>query len=292
MDAAIKSIRDIKNAVLQPAQTSQYYVEIPMPPLLSAAGPDSPRLSRFLGRDKDKINLLCCETSLPGVSLATSLNDNDRTGVTEEFAYRKNFDRRIDLTFYVDANFYTPIKFFEAWMKYIAGEDLSRETNQVSSNNYHYRFRYPSEYTCQQGLTITKFERDVYREQPKGFYQPEGGILTYNFVRCFPVSINSMPITYEASQLLKVTVTMSYLRYYISDLEAGKGGTKENFDLKFGDSPFKQASFNEQINPQGPQGPNVPPIPLRDLGAGADLSPDAGRFTNTGTRSPLPLGRV
>ena len=259
MDAAIKSIRDIKNAVLQPAQTSQYYVEIPTPPLLSG------QLSKFLGRDKDKINLLCCETSLPGVSLATSLNDNDRTGVTEEFAYRKNFDRRIDLTFYVDANFYTPIKFFEAWMKYIAGEDLSRETNQVSSNSYHYRFRYPSEYTCQQGLTITKFERDVYREKPKGFYQPEGGILTYNFVRCFPVSVNSMPITYEASQLLKVTVTMSYLRYYISDLEAAdRGGIGDDFELGFGDSPFKQAVFNDRPKQTKP---TSEPIPMYGGGA-------------------------
>ena len=237
MDAAIKSIRDIKNAVLQPAQTSQYYVEIPTPPLLSG------QLSKFLGRDKDKINLLCCETSLPGVSLATSLNDNDRTGVTEEFAYRKNFDRRIDFTFYVDADYYTPIKYFEAWMKYIAGEDLSE--GSLSNNNYHYRFRYPSEYTCQQGLTITKFERDVYREQPKGYYNPGGGLMSYKFVRVFPVSINSMPITYEASQLLKVTVTMSYLRYYITEVEdAKRGGIKDDFELGFGDSPFKQAALN------------------------------------------------
>lgn len=237
MEAFIKSISDIKNSVLQPAQTSQYYVEIPVPPLLSD------QMRPFLFNDKDKINLLCCETSLPGVSLATSLNDNDRTGVTEEFAYRKNFDRRIDFTFYVDADYYTPIKYFEAWMKYIAGEDLSE--GSLSNNNYHYRFRYPSEYTCQQGLTITKFERDVYREQPKGYYNPGGGLMAYKFVRVFPVSINSMPITYEASQLLKVTVTMSYLRYYITEVEdAKRGGIKDDFELGFGDSPFKQAALN------------------------------------------------
>ena len=195
MEAFIKSISDIKNSVLQPAQTSQYYVEIPVPPLLSN------QMRDFLFNDKDKINLLCCETSLPGVSLATSLNDNDRTGVTEEFAYRKNFDRRIDFTFYVDADYYTPIKYFEAWMKYIAGEDLSE--GSLSNNNYHYRFRYPSEYTCQQGLTITKFERDY------------NGNIIYAFKNAFPTNIESVPLNYDVGQLLKVSVNMRYDRKVI-----------------------------------------------------------------------------
>ena len=69
--------------------------------------------------------------------------------------------------------------------------------------------------------------------------------MAYKFVRVFPVSINSMPITYEASQLLKVTVTMSYLRYYITEVEdAQRGGIKDDFELGFGDSPFKQAALN------------------------------------------------
>ena len=276
MEAFIKSISDIKNSVLQPAQTSQYYVEIPVPPLLSN------QMRDFLFNDKDKINLLCCETSLPGVSLATSLNDNDRTGVTEEFAYRKNFDRRIDFTFYVDADYYTPIKYFEAWMKYIAGEDLSE--GSLSNNNYHYRFRYPSEYTCQQGLTITKFERDVYTEKPKGYYNPGGGLMAYKFVRVFPVSINSMPITYEASQLLKVTVTMSYLRYYITEVEdAKRGGIKDDFELGFGDSPFKQAAINTN---SGLNTPNRVPTTGSFRGGGRSAFADLNLQSATGRRAP------
>ena len=85
--------------------------------------------------------------------------------MTEEFAYRKNFDRRIDFTFYVDAGVYTN-KILSMDEVY-CGEDLSE--GSLSNNSYHYRFRYPSEYTCQQGLTITKFERDVYTENPKVF---------------------------------------------------------------------------------------------------------------------------
>ena len=49
-----------------------------------------------------------------------------------------------------------------------------------------------------------------------------------------------MPITYEASQLLKVTVTMSYLRY-LSEVQSGTGEIKITF--RFGESPFNQATL-------------------------------------------------
>jgi len=39
--------------------------------------------------------------------------------------------------------------------------------------------------------------------------------LTYGFVKAYPISINSMPVSYEASSLLKCTVSMTYIRYYI-----------------------------------------------------------------------------
>ena len=51
--------------------------------------------------------------------------DNDHTGVSERHPYRKIFNDRIDLTFYVDATNYLPIQYFERWMQYIAGEDIN-----------------------------------------------------------------------------------------------------------------------------------------------------------------------
>ena len=50
---------------------------------------------------------------------------------------------------------------------------------------------------------MIKFERD-YQQQ-----------LTYEFIRSFPLSISSMPVSFEASSLLKVTVSMSYIRYIV-----------------------------------------------------------------------------
>ena len=74
----------------------------------------------------------CCEASLPGSQLATLENNNDRTGVTEKHAYRRQFDDRIDLTFYVDAENYTAIRFFEGWISYIMNED--QDDNPISAD--------------------------------------------------------------------------------------------------------------------------------------------------------------
>jgi hypothetical protein len=76
-------------------------------------------------------NLMCSEATLPGSNLATfEINDNFH-GVTERHAYRRVYDDRIDLTFYVDADNYIPIKYFETWMKYVVGESkkLKEEEN-------------------------------------------------------------------------------------------------------------------------------------------------------------------
>ena len=37
--------------------------------------------------------------------------------------------------------------------------------------------------------------------------------LTYTFIDAFPRTISSMPVTYDASDLLKCTVSFSYTRY-------------------------------------------------------------------------------
>ena len=40
--------------------------------------------------------------------------------------------------------------------------------------------------------------------------------LTYKFIGAYPISIVSMPISYEQSQLLKCTVSFTYLRYVMN----------------------------------------------------------------------------
>ena len=193
---SVRSVSNIKANLLRPATTSHFEVDIPIPDALS----------RWKGVGKqDKIQMMCSETSLPGSNLATFEVNNDRTGVTEKHVHRRIFDDRIDLTFYVDAGLYQPIKFFEDWMSYITNDGAT--DNDLLRKDYNYRLRYPDDYIQDQGLVVRKFEKD------------HQNIMEYEFVRAFPLAINSMPVSYDTSSLLKCTVSMSYIRYYVKNNE-------------------------------------------------------------------------
>ena len=186
------SVDKIKSNLLRPSLSSYFGVEIPLP----QGGELRSELQQVLGADQEKLNLLCTDTSLPGSKFTTMDINNDRTGVTEKHAYRRMFDDRIDFTFYVDADKYLPIRFFETWMKGIMNED-----EKSKDTTYNYKPTYPDEYVADQGLKIFKFERD-YKQ-----------VLTYEFIRSFPLSVSSMPVSHSGNDLLKCSVSMSYIRY-------------------------------------------------------------------------------
>ena len=213
----IRNIDTIKSALLSPALTSHFDVEIGFP-----AGSLGTKLRNVLGGtsvQQDRLNLMCSEAVLPGSSLATTEVNNDYTGVTERHAYRRIYDETIDLSFYVDASQYLPIKFFETWISEIVNEDQEDAINTA----YSYRARYPDEYMNKQGLKVIKFERDLKSK------------LEYTFVNSYPRSITSMPITYDGSSLLKCSVQMTYMRYVMKSLS---GASTQKFD------PFQQSQFN------------------------------------------------
>jgi hypothetical protein len=192
-----RSVSDIKSNLLAPATTSHFEVGIDVP-----SGLSSWRGQKRQGR----IQLMCSEASLPGSSLATHQIDNDFHGVTERHAYRRIFDDRIDLTFYVDAKNYLPIKFFEDWISYITNENKGA----ARSNSYTYRMKYPDTYTVA-GLQVTKFEKDYNQA------------LTYQFIKSYPLQITSMPVSYEGSSLLKCSVGMTYIRYVVDSRVRSEG---------------------------------------------------------------------
>ena len=214
------TIDQFKSQLGRPSLTSKYYLELAIPrndgefrSLLQKRG------IQLTATDQSNLNLYCSEASLPGSSLALIDIASDRTGVTERHAHRRVFDDRIDLTFYVDGDNYTVIKYFETWIDFISGSGTTQDfvtanRNEKLNENYFYRMNYPDEYTCS-GFKVTKFESDSFRN-----INPTGGSLVYNFVKAFPISINSMPISYEASQLLKCTVSMTYVRYVIERTKA------------------------------------------------------------------------
>ena len=220
----IRNIDTIKSALLAPALTSHFDVEIGFP-----SGSLGTKLRGVLGGtsvQQDRLNLMCSEAVLPGSSLATTEVNNDYTGVTERHAYRRIYDETIDLSFYIDASQYLPIKFFETWISEIVNEDQDEAINPA----YSYRARYPDEYMNKQGLKVIKFERDLKSQ------------LQYTFVNSYPRSITSMPITYDGSSLLKCSVQMTYMRYVIKNLGSSPSGT--SIGTAWTSDPFQQSQFN------------------------------------------------
>ena len=65
-----------------------------------------------------------------------------------------------------------------------------------------------------------------------------GNTLAYEFIRAFPLSIGSMPVSYESSSLLKCTVSLSYIRYVVRDLHK---------ILAYPSTPTQQSEINSNI---------------------------------------------
>ena len=207
-----KTVDDIKNTILSPSLTPYFEVQFPVPTFLQG----------LMGGDTDPnkyLTLLCTEAVLPGNNLITFNVDNDYTGVTEQMPHRKVYDQKLSLTFYVNSegkhSAYYPIRFFESYIAYIAGEDPSdsQSLKRLQNSNYFYRMTYPDEYMVDSpGLFVKKFEKGEEFISPT----PEAEVdreLVYEFIRTYPTAINSMPISYGEAQLLRCTVTYSYIRY-------------------------------------------------------------------------------
>jgi len=168
-------------------------------------------------RFTEDLSILCSETILPGSRFSTSENNQDYYGISQKFAYRKDFDT-IDMTFYVDTKYQT-LKFFEQWMDFIASPDNNYSVVGGSpAPNAFYRFRYPTEYKTT--LYIHKFNKDYEEVRVKrgGGAIPGTGDkadIVYTFINAFPLNISSIPVSYEPSSPLKVTVSFAYDRYYV-----------------------------------------------------------------------------
>lgn len=208
-----ESLSSIKSKLLKPALTSHFLCEFQPP----NSGFINFRVDTNSNKRFDKLSLACSEASLPGSSLATIDIDNDFYGVSEKHAYRRIYDDRADFTFYVDADEYYVIRFFESWIGFIVNEmynDNRGNNLRIKSQNYSYRATYPEKYYAD-ALSITKFERDF---GATNLGTSSTNTLKYNFVNAYPISISSMPVSYDTSQLLKCTVSFSYTRYWVQNL--------------------------------------------------------------------------
>jgi hypothetical protein len=280
-----RTIAQIKSGLLRPALTSHFEVQIPV-----GTGNLNTVLKRVANDTglQDLLNISCSDASLPGSSIATFELQNDFTGVTERYAHRRMYDDRVDFTFYVDAERYLPIRFFEAWMRYVTGETGTRTDGSqltLKDSRYHYRMNFPKDYRCEEGLKIIKFERDYKTTLPQHGHSS----LEYEFVGAYPISVSSMPVSYDASNLLKCTVSMTYLRYVIKEVTYKRQQSKTSIGSKLSPQtstlpqPLQKSSqANQNTGSQGQQSSSTSTTatpfnftPSTNLGLGANAIPSS-----------------
>ena len=205
---------ELKTRITNLAQTSVYQLKIQPPTGLF-------NLLKETGRDLDynrageNIELLCDSAVLPGSSFATHEPTNDYAGVTERMAYRRMYDGTLDLSFMVDRS-YNVIEMLDGWLDFISGVGLTGSRQSYKSRQANYRMTYPEQYRTE--IYLVKFEKDIkYPEQDDDVSrQVEFGspkTLQYTFVGAFPSSVTSTPVSYGPSDVLRVNVSFSYMRY-------------------------------------------------------------------------------
>ena len=204
---------ELKSRITNLAQTSVYQIKIQPPSGLFS-------LLKETGRDLDynrageNIELLCDSAVLPGSSFATHEPTNDYAGVTERMAYRRMYDGTLDLSFMVDRN-YNVIEMLDGWLDFISGVGITGSRQAYKSRHANYRMTYPEQYRTE--LYLTKFEKDVsypddFGDVIEGILDPPKQLL-YTFVGAFPSSLTSTPVSYGPSDVLRVNVSFSYMRY-------------------------------------------------------------------------------
>ena len=198
-----------------------------------------------------KYDFLCSQASLPGAAFDVSEEMGSRQGMIERFASRRVYNQ-FDLTFYIDNN-YDVLRMFEEWMNYINpvyNESNGRydgsegsQLNAYQERNTYSRFRYPDDY--RRMISITKFERDFLQNpNDKNNTFKNMPLLTYRFIDTFPVDINAVPLSYDGSTVLQVSVVFAYLRHTIEKHGNAQQSVRE-----------KLANTNQltQVNPLRPK---------------------------------------
>ena len=181
-------------------------------------------------QDLSRYDFFASDVTLPGASFDMAESMGDRQGTIERFAQRRLY-APLSVSFYVDAD-YNILRLFEEWMNFINPIHNDKGKYQGSfqgqsgydQRNNYYKFRYPDDY--KRSLIITKFEKDFYQglnmneTRIGGFAKSKSGdelvpgpLIFYQFIDAFPSNIVAIPLSYDGTQVTKVTIEFQYLRY-------------------------------------------------------------------------------
>lgn len=157
----------------------------------------------------DRFDFLCAETMLPGTRLDIYQELGSRQGILEAFPKRREYTD-MAMSFYVSSD-YQILRLFQEWINFINPVHTAGGTpikgspggypNTADMNAFH-RFRYPVYY--KRDIAVTKFEKNLDES------------ITYVFVGAFPISLNSIPLSYDTAQVMQCQVEFKYDRYFIA----------------------------------------------------------------------------
>lgn len=181
-----------------------------------------------VGPDAELIKILCDEAQLPNVQASTGQTTGRYLGEgLVNYATGRVYND-FQLGFLGDGNL-KPLKMLETWYQYIFGDEtiavngdktnvtsLSLENASVSGlksqsatadHRRTIRLNYPENYQC--SIQITKTDRGVSAANSRA-------PITYTMLNAWPYSIDAIPMSYGASQIVKVTANFYYSKYSIT----------------------------------------------------------------------------
>jgi len=139
-----------------------------------------------------RVLFLCDEASLPGAQSNTGSTIR-YAGAAPRYYPTNPIYTDTQLSFICDAKM-TQLKFLNAWRELI----YIKDDNGLEVGN---RLRYPNEYQCT--MKVEKNERSASSDVGKSS-------ITYSLYNAWPYAVDSTPLSYGSSQLVKVTANFYY----------------------------------------------------------------------------------
>lgn len=170
------------------------------------------------------IKMLCDEAQLPNVQASTGQITGRYLGEGIVNYPHTRLYSDFSLSWMGDLNM-LPLKFVNLWYGYIFQEyngsgskinpiDQNKSTlaavkTLASAGNAarQVRLNYPEEYLC--NIIVTKTERG--KNAPN-----EKASISYTLIDAFPYSIDTVPLSYGASQITKVSANFYYSKHYVT----------------------------------------------------------------------------
>jgi len=164
--------------------------------------------------DDGIVKMLCDEAQLPNVQSAVAQRSGRYLGEGPVSYPHTRIFTDLSLGFLMDAQM-MPLKFFNSWYNHIFGEQertfdgslAGAKAVQPFDANRTNRLKYLDEYAC--CLKIMKTEPDS--ASPNGRCP-----VVYLLEKCYPYSIDTVPLAYGSSQIARLTVNFYYSRHTVA----------------------------------------------------------------------------